>query len=689
MENTQSIRKLVEDIENGFSVLPEFQRDFVWELGKTLDLFDSLVKDIFIGAIIYGIPSFDITVREIDSRPRKVKGKKRKSLETTNYLKEDIEAKQKISNDAFKLILDGQQRVTSLYRALSGIDEIWFIVKNDEDITSDEVQKKKFEDRILEELLYAFDDSSDAQRISVKLSHVWDQVKKNYRESIIEKDFFHPTRYYTNYEDDPGFNSNDAFEKYLTVTDKLKDLFKAEKLLSFYLLDMSMDKFVLFFERSNSRGVQLNFIDILTAKLYIGFNLKQHINDFKSAYPKYKLNEEIIVRTIAYLVSNEQKGSTEINRSFILTKLTAENFEKHWGSITNYYKLVLDFLYQNHYIISQSWIPYENMLIPLMIFLREIGGDFHLMTQEQQKFIRYWYWASIFSQRYTGSSNEKIILDATTLSKIAHNNKITTRTYLNKLAKSQVTNEEDLFSYNKKASSVYKGVLNIINFHNKGFLDWNNTNKLSFNSQLEDHHIFPKDYIKKNYAPEDDAQDQIDLVLNRALVPKLLNIKIGNKKPSEYLSKIKEKNTNLKASLQSHLIDKEILTGSYDKNFNFFLSLRAEAIFKVIKQEILDKKEEIQKEFYSIPQVDSTKEIAIFGSYYKKRIEARFNTKTGSVFYNGKLYETPSSAANQAKIDCGAHSGITSSGWTFWKFINENDNTEEQIDVLRKISEAY
>jgi len=57
MEQTQSLKQLILDIDDKKIFLPEFQRDFVWEISKTYDLFDSLVKDIFIGAIIYGIPS--------------------------------------------------------------------------------------------------------------------------------------------------------------------------------------------------------------------------------------------------------------------------------------------------------------------------------------------------------------------------------------------------------------------------------------------------------------------------------------------------------------------------------------------------------------------------------------------------------------------------------------------------------
>src|ERR1700744_3768126 len=78
-QKTESILQLVEDIVKDRVALPEFQRDFVWDIEKTFDLFDSFVRDIFVGSLIYGIPSFEITVRELDRRPRSGKARERAS----------------------------------------------------------------------------------------------------------------------------------------------------------------------------------------------------------------------------------------------------------------------------------------------------------------------------------------------------------------------------------------------------------------------------------------------------------------------------------------------------------------------------------------------------------------------------------------------------------------------------------
>ena len=306
MEQTQSIQQLILDIDDKKIFLPEFQRDFVWEISKTYDLFDSLVKDIFIGAIIYGIPSFDIAIREIDNRKKITKGKKRPTLEVKTITKKQIEDINKIGGN-FRLVLDGQQRTTSLYRALKGIDEVWFVAKNE-----DEVQSTSFENAKLEDLLKEIAGEQDAERLSMKLSEVWDIELNDYDDDEIKEKFFFQTSYYKTYCIDDGFDVKSEFKKYRNLRKKIADLFKSEKLLSFYLLDMNLEKFVVFFERSNTRGVQLNFIDILAAKLYTGnFNLKEKIKNFEQQNPNYDLVPEIIVRSIAYIKSSPK----EINRN--------------------------------------------------------------------------------------------------------------------------------------------------------------------------------------------------------------------------------------------------------------------------------------------------------------------------------------------------------------------------------------
>jgi hypothetical protein len=671
MENSESIKNLIECLQDNSVVLPEFQRDFVWSIEKTFDLFDSLAKNIFIGAIIYGKPSFQITVRDIDDRSRL--GKKKK-IKTYSFTKEEIDAKVKIEN--FRLILDGQQRVTSLYRALKGIDDVWFIVKNDDELT-DEISSIKFEQRTLEQLLYEISGQQDSTRLSVKFSDVYDIMNNSFRERHIKQKYFDVLNYPKEFEDEIN---EELFSYYLLLTSKIQDLYKAEKLLNYYLLDMSLDKFALFFERSNSRGIQLNFIDILAAKLYIGFNLREEVEKFEEEYPKYApLDKEIIVRSIAYIISEGK----DIDRTFILTQLDHNHFKNYWNDILSCYKRTLDFLYDNNFIISQSWLPYENMLVPLIIFIFETKGNYSQITEYQKKFIDFWYWSAIFALRYSGASNEAIIQDANQLRRIAKNEKISEKSFLARLFKYQITSFDDIYSFNKKSSAIYKGILNLINQFSNGLQGWQNTAKLPFNEKIDDHHIFPRSFITIQYRDDDHAQDLLDCVANKTLIPKLLNISIGSKAPSQYLNEIKNRdNPKLEDCLSNHLINLEILSGLYDEFFVDFIEERAKQIFEIINNRVISISKKIQEEYYEEPIKGKSLNIKVFAKYINKQFEATFNPLTQKILFKGKEYSV-STAASKVKEEVRGRSDLTANGWIFWKFMDDNGD-EKYIEEYRK-----
>ncbi len=69
-----------------------------------------------------------------------------------HFLSEEKIKRQAEINKAYNLVLDGQQRITSIYRAVIGKDDIWFIAKNDLDL----IQTCKTGKRSLEDLLDKF-----------------------------------------------------------------------------------------------------------------------------------------------------------------------------------------------------------------------------------------------------------------------------------------------------------------------------------------------------------------------------------------------------------------------------------------------------------------------------------------------------------------------------------------------------
>ena len=242
-------------------------------------------------------------------------------------------------------------------------------------------------------------------------------------------------------------------------------------------------------------------------------------------------------------------------------------------------------------------MPSENMIIPIMIFLREIKS-FSQMTQPQREFLQFWYWSSVFANRYSTSSNEMIITDCNVLRQISAGKRINIQGYFGKL-RSLITEPEDLLSYNRKASSLYRGVLNVVNFASQGLQDWNNTQKLNMSMRLEDHHIYPRAYVTANAGiftdiDADRAEQFVDCVANRTLIPKLTNISIGKKAPNTYLRELEQTNNCLAQCLKSHLILPDLLTDAdWNLKFNLFLQERAERMFALIEAQTTDQSEKM------------------------------------------------------------------------------------------------
>lgn len=658
-QNTESIIDIVKEIDKKQIVLPDFQRDFVWDESKTYELFDSLVRDIFIGSIIYGIPSFEIAVREIDTRPRKTKGKKRESLKTLFFTKEQINEKVKVGN--FRAVLDGQQRITSIYRALKKFDNVWLIVKNEDEFD----EGKDFNEMALEEIMFGFSGKQDDLRLSINVGDAFEMIENKMREKPLQEKYFNNLEFVKQLGNE---NIDYYFEKFLIVVSKLQDLFKAEKMVSYFLLDMSSEKFALFFERSNSLGVRLDFIDILVAKLNSGFRLRTKLEELKNT-TGYNIEREILVRTIAFLVS---KGKN-IDKGYILSTLTCEHFNLHWNNVCKLYINTLDFLFKNNFIMTQDWIPHSNMLIPLMIFLDSLPNKlFNQMNESQLEFIRYWYWGSIFAQRYTGgATNEIIILDSKMLTLIAKEEKISNESYFRDF-KIVIDQPEDLYNFTKKGSAVYKGILTFINYVSGGLTDWKNNSKVSFNEKVDDHHIFPKAYLQE-YISEDEDLAYVDCVVNRTLIPKITNIKIGKNAPDKYLNELYCKNDKLKESLKKHMIPIEIMDGDYNEFFSVFIEDRAKKIFGFIKKCIINKKDEVKEIHYKQKKKPIGNNIDIFAKYNKKVINAKFNRETQEVFLDGIKYNSVSTAADVAKKKISGKDTSTN-GWTFWKYKDGDEN---------------
>ena len=87
----------------------------------------------------------------------------------------------------------------------------------------------------------------------------------------------------------------------------------------------------------------------------------------------------------------------------------------------------------------------------------------------------------------------------------------------------------------------------------------------------------------------------MDCVVNRTLIPKMLNLTIGKRPPQAYLADIKKQNAKLEASLQDHLVPPELVSDpAWNTRFRAFLDTRAKAIMGLIERYALEPLKEIE-----------------------------------------------------------------------------------------------
>ena len=575
-----SIRNTVNDLEEKKLLLPEFQRNFTWSMEQTIDLFDSIARGIFIGAFILSKPKFDLSCREIDTRPRKGKGSRAK-LEEHHLRKHEFD-----HNDTY-VLLDGQQRVTSLYRTLKGIDPIYFVLKS-----PSKLPPTSKEDLELLDIIDGFSTKIKSDKICIGVHEIF-QINNKWREKRIRTEVFDPA--WNQLKDSEEYDEKDK-EKYFEIILEIKSLFHSivedKTLLSVFLLDMDLEKFCLFFERSNSKGVTLNFIDIITAKIYIGFNLRKQIEKIKDE-KSFKVDNPLIesfVRFISYI----EKG--KVDKKTILDSLDHNHFTSNWENVVNLFERTINYLTTQKLLIDYSWLRYRTMYIPIMNYLKHLPHqDFTQQSKEQLEFFKFWYFSSLLNTRYgggmVGSTNDIIVEDCKILESLAKGEEIDKS--LIKRFKFEF-DEDDLYDLSSKGA-VFTGIMMLIN-HELELKDWSNNGNLNSAEKLNIHHIFPKKYIESTYSKESFEQENVNSILNKAIINKLPNQKYGKKPPSKYLNeKPIESNTSIIESLQSHAIPnaKKLKNGEYDNDFRAFLEDRYLVIKDLIDTKIITYQEKL------------------------------------------------------------------------------------------------
>jgi hypothetical protein len=508
---------LVEQAHAGGICLPNFQRDFVWTREEVADLVRSIVRGYFIGSLLLlrcdkANPPF---------APIFLRGSKPAHREPRPEL----------------LVLDGQQRLSSLIYALTAPDlslkdssqRRWFFLNLDLLLTEPDNDDVVF-DRARRELRGL--DSRNTQ---------YQQRILPCTELLAASAFYNWRDGYDDWSRDNSPGDHDQYRS--TWRDAWTAVVTAFQTFEAPLVELpevddsdneSIGRVCAIFEKLNSTGVDLSVYDLLTARLYrSGIRLhdlwaeacKTHTR--LRAWSKGKADEHkfgvLVLRTLALLRGLDPKPR-------ILIDLAPADFEKDWRRATAAIERALELITHvgpdGFGVFAEKWLPGFG-LIPILAALRaEI--DARKLGEQERADLRRWYWCNVFMERYSSAVESKSRKDYLEM----------TRHWFESGPEPEVFREAQNWigapgfrirgsaSY---ASAVYSGVFCLLAIRNAR--DWRRGEDIRL-QELQDHHIFPQAYLKRHGVTR---RVDVNTIANRTLISDETNGKIKDKAPADYL----------------------------------------------------------------------------------------------------------------------------------------------------------
>ena len=536
----RSYLKLMNDLEEGDIQIPRFQRDFVWDLEKATKLLDSILK---------GYPVGTFTLWKIDTSSHEDP--------IGNYYKEidyfDIPKPKE--GHPIKYVLDGQQRISSLYAAHIGAK----VPKNN---------KKPIDYKNIYVDLEAKIEHNDSQII------VKDKPDRNYitlHDLLRKGNAFFRNKYKGQYE-------------YINLISDYKEIFTNYVFSTITFEQSGIEPAIEIFTRINTVGKTLTLFNIIAAKNYDAkreFDMQDKLKKFMSDLKNKKSNYETISSTIIlYVLSLSLSENKDCKRKTILN-LEKNDIINNWDKVIKSISWSIDYFKNKYHIYFSKLLPYELLLVPFAYFhLKNKQKD---PNGKQSKFLEEFFWRMSLSNRYRNSSDSKLGQDIRRIDKILGSEKPS-------YSDIQLNFTEPNYLRGKEFSisdSFSKAIICLLvsceprNFKADTLVPIDNSNLYKKNSKNY-HHFFPQAYLKNK------GIENVNSIVNITLISSGENQEdFKDKAPKKYITECSKENSKLDKILkENHLIDDIKKFGIYDNDYEVFLEERSKAIYDKLKEKL-------------------------------------------------------------------------------------------------------
>lgn len=519
------IKDVLIDVNQGLYVVPEIQRPFVWSNSQVRELFESIYRGYPIGSIIvWGL------VPEI--------------LE--NYgdlfrpLSEDLRSR---VNNARYVVIDGQQRLTSLWLAIKGritVIDAW--------------------GRERERTINLYYNVSDDGLFVDRARRKYEEDKHVYRVSNVLD--------YRKFEDLETLVENKGVEDHVQLKKVAKKLENFRRAILDYPLNIyeiprhvleyrvDEDNFLEIFEKMSQMFVRLNYTGtkvrmphlitaILTGKTRreLGSSFKGGMSELFSKLEESgweDIGEGVLMRTYLVISTGEPRFGRARER---LNKLSTQDIMEYLEKLEETLTYTIDTVIREELNIKKPAFFKSGYLTVPIVYYAHVKNN--KLAPSDINRVKKWLILASFNRRYTGRLDTDLAED---ISELANSKDIAS------LVKNLQTTEMQEEWLDQPVDREHLTMFSIL-LRDSYDLKPRTTSRIKDidGRHIHIHHIFPKSLIQEYYKEYSgiegmDLETAYNHVANITLISDEANEIIGNRRPHEYLSEIDPE------ILRSHMI---------------------------------------------------------------------------------------------------------------------------------------
>lgn len=530
-------QNLISDIDSGRVKIPQFQREYVWSKEDAAKLIDSVLRGYPIGTFI--LWKTRDTLRSI----RDIGGLKLKDAP---------------EGDSVYYVLDGQQRITSLYAGIKGVS-----------IKRENFKNKKV--NIIEDFSQIYinltAEENDEQIVVTNIDMLNEMQYISLKE-LLDANFTQIFR---------KFNHDELINQIETYRTKIQNYQFSVVELTNAPIEVATEVFT----RLNTGGKTLTVFEIMSAKMYDeenSFDLAEKHDEFLADLETNRfgaISNTVVLQLISLILNKDCAKKSILSTNKV-------DFIEIWDKTIDATKSTIDYFRTFYRIPVSGLLPYDSLLVPFAYFFyfnnSKKPDDF------QRKWLQDYFWRCCLSSRFSSGVESKMAQDIKKIESI-----------LSKEEPEQLEGiDVSLSSLEQNGRftvgrAYIKALICILAYHEpKSFDDGAkvmlDNDHLKMSTSKNYHHFFPRAYLSKKKIDE----DKINHIANITLVDDFLNKqKIRDKAPSVYMKEYVAGNGNIVKTMKSHLIDDLDSWGIWTDEYETFFDKRLAAIQKELKERLI------------------------------------------------------------------------------------------------------